>query len=122
VNIDRFMDRTYDKDSYNCAHFVCEVWNDVTGEPISDLLACFLLPRQFRHVGLPLRRSFYRLGAPVPPCLALFSNRRDTPHVGIFLRGGRILELTKAGVRCLPLEIVATNYQKVEFFKCKPSS
>lgn len=116
MSVDRFLDRKYHADNYNCAHFVCEAWDEVTGEPMGDRLRSFLLPRGERTATYPLRRAFKRLDRPASPCLALMRRVGIAPHIGIF-KNGRILHITESGVRFEPFSLAVMHFNKVEFFK-----
>jgi hypothetical protein len=116
MSIDKYLGRKYDPDLYNCAHFVCEVWDEFTGEPMRDRLESFLLPRSARHATYPLRRAFKRQDGPVSPCLALMRATGAAPHVGIF-KNGRILHIDRNGVKFEPLELAMLPFKRIGFYK-----
>lgn len=113
--IDNFLDRRYNRRSYNCAHFVADVWEAETGEPIREALDGFLAPPRARRVDWSQRRHFTRLEAPRSPCLVLMDRPKSTPHVGMFLRG-RVAHIQPVGVQFMPLDIVTLGYKTVRFY------
>jgi len=115
-SIDKFFHKKYNINTYNCAHFVCEVWEYLTGEPIAHKLTGILRPQKEREVGLQLRRQFKRITAPETPCLALMQRRGSAPHVGIFLRG-RIFHIKELGVEFQPVEVASFGFDKIGFYK-----
>jgi hypothetical protein len=118
VSIDRFLNRTYDHSRYNCAHFVAEVWNEITGQDITESLAGFLLPPRERSAAFELRRKFIPLRRPETPCIALLQRSGFPPHVGLFINR-RILHITESGVHFLPPAIIMFGFKTMRFYRCK---
>lgn len=116
MSIDRFLDRQYNSATYNCAHFVCEVWETVSGEPMGDRLKSFLLPSKLRYVERNLFKHFERLAQPVDGCIALMRRRHASSHVGIY-RNKRILHIDQGGVRMDPLAVALMTFDRVDYFK-----
>ncbi len=115
---DKYFGRKYDAKNYNCAHFVCDVWQDETGKDIRQAMGGFLAGRGDRRAILADLRAFKRLQAPQSPCIALFQSPRQAPHVGIFLRG-RVLHISKEqGVRFDRMEYAALGAKKIGFYTC----
>ncbi len=117
MSIDCFLDRTYDKRTYNCAHFVSEVWEYLTGVRIDDILKGFLLPPKERHVCPEIRHSFRKLDKPRGLCIVLMQRPRTDPHVGLFYKN-KILHITESGPCLVPFEIATLGFKKVWFYKC----
>lgn len=116
MNLDKFFDRTYNESSYNCAHFVSEVWQYMTGEDISEKLTGFTTSRDKRSVNMKLRFDFERLVTPVTPCLILMHRRRTSTHVGIYING-KILHLTEKGVQRVSIENATYGFNKYGFYR-----
>ena len=116
TSIDVFFHRKYDRNSYNCAHFVCEVWQSLTGESIAHKLAGLLEAPKDRRASFDLRRQFKRLERPESPCLALMQRRGSAPHVGLFLRG-RVLHIHEMGVEFQPIDVASRGFEKIGFYK-----
>lgn len=116
MNVDKYFTREYNKDSYNCAHFVCEIWSDLYGVDLSEKLLPLLKRKSQRHVTPKLRRDFIRLESAVEPCIVLFHRRYCDPHVGIYINGG-VLHLTEIRVELVPLKIAMLSFDTVRFYK-----
>jgi hypothetical protein len=111
------MDRVYNAATYNCAHFVCEVWRGETGRDIDETLHGVLLPPRARRLRLgDVHRVVEVLERPESPCLVLMRNKWES-HIGVFLRG-RVLHLLQNGVQFQPLPIATLGFNKVRFFRC----
>jgi len=117
MSIDCFLGRTYNKDNYNCAHFVVEVWEHLTGVNIEDKMAGFLLPVEYRFVPFSLRRLFKKLDKPTGLCIVLMQRFGKEPHVGLYYKN-RVLHITKQGVQYMPLEIATLGFNKIGFYTC----
>jgi len=116
MSIDKFLKKKYDKDSYNCAHLVCDVWEDITGESIRHKLTGFLRPYNERTAEWATFRQLSRLDAPESPCIVLMQRFHTSPHVGIFVRD-RVLHIDEIGVKFQPLEVATRYFQRVRFYK-----
>lgn len=121
MSVDRFLNRTYHRDEYNCAHFAAEVWAYETGDDIGAALTGFLAPMRDRQADWSLRRDLRALAFPVSPCLVLMRRPRTTPHVGVYLRD-RVLHITESGVVFQPLEIATLGFKVVGFYGYGSSS
>lgn len=116
MSIDHFFHKRYDRDRYNCAHFVCDVWEHEAGVRIDEALDCFLKPVKERRARQSLRAAFEKLERPESPCIVLMQRKKSTPHVGVFLRG-RVLHIHELGVEFQPLDVVSRAFDKVGFYK-----
>lgn len=117
MSIDAFFGRRYDRRTYNCAHFVIDVWAHLTGDNIAHIMRGFLLPADSRYVRMDLRRSFVKLETPVEPCIVLMQRRRNAPHVGVWI-GGKVFHLHENGVELQPIEVVSIPFHKIGYYKC----
>jgi len=116
--IDHFFDRLYNAKTYNCAHFVADVFKHEVGRDISETLAGFLLPPGKRTVNPSIKKQFTRIARPQDNAIVLMSRPRTSPHVGLFLRG-KVLHLTQySGVQFMPLHIATLGFRTVRFYKC----
>lgn len=119
MSIDAFFHRTYNKQSYNCAHFVSEVWLHLTGEDIALRLSGFLLPVLERRASFSIRRFFKRLERPKSPCVALFLRTGQAPHVGIYL-DRKIFHIREGGsVEFQPLNVAAFGFERIHFYETR---
>lgn len=117
MNLDDLFFKKYDKNNYNCAHFVRDAWELETGEDISEELEGFLLPAKSRYARAALRRIFKKIKKPQSPCIVLMQRPRSVPHVGIYLRG-KVLHLHEKGVERMTPEIASRGFKKVGFYTC----
>jgi len=118
VSIDLFLGRIYNKKTYNCAHFVADVFLHEAGRDITETLAGFLLPPGKRTVDPSIKKLFTKLSKPADNAIVLMSRPRTSPHVGLFLRG-KVLHLTEhSGVQFMPLHIATLGFRKVRFYRC----
>jgi len=106
-SLDRFyaLERPYDRENYNCAHFAARVWHELTGGDIS------------MFTGLPNmshRARLARLEKPQDPCVA-FVYFSAYPHVGIFMRNG-VLHFNRFGVRFENLHHFSYLARAVRFY------
>jgi len=101
--------------SYNCAHYVCDVWELEVGQDIRPTMACFLARPGERTAGLSLVRELERLAAPVDPCIVLFRRAKATPHVGVFIRG-RVLHLDKSGPIRQLIAVARIGFHSVRYY------
>ena len=117
MSIDKFYSRRYNKDSYNCAHFVAEVWEHLTGVDISTSIAGFLLPPKDRYVRLKIRKSFKRITLPKSPCILIMHRPKSTPHAGLYYNG-KVFQIHEKGVEYQPLDVACRGFSKVRFYQC----
>jgi hypothetical protein len=117
MSIDKFYNKRFNETEYNCAHLVCEAWEDETGVDITRNLQGFLLPPSERRVVLSNLRPLTPLAVPASPCIVLMQQRRHAPHVGLFLRG-KVLHIKATGVEYQPLEVATLGFNRVRFYTC----
>ncbi len=115
MSIDKYFFRTYNRETYNCAHLVCEVWKDITGQDLSGPMRGFLAGRGNTRAILADLRRFRRLDGPVSPCIVLFQAPKLAPHTGIFIRG-RVLHIQPRGVEFQPVEVISPGFKKTGFY------
>lgn len=118
MSVDRYLDRRYSASHYNCAHLVCEVWADLKGEGMAQVLKGFLCgPARRQAKAGDLRRVRF-LNKPETPCVVLMQSPRQSPHVGVWIRG-RVLHLPERGsAQFQPIEVASLGFKSVRFFTC----
>lgn len=119
MNTDKYLNKIYNKREYNCAHFVAEVWQDLTGHDLSIELTGFMRKRTDRVVPVGFLKSFVKLKSPKTPSILWLHNKNES-HVGIYLHG-RVLHITEHGVKLELLETLAIGFKKVGFYDVKNS-
>lgn len=117
MSLDSFLYKRYNRETYNCAHFACDVWKALTGQNIETELAGFLRPPKDRRVDPALRRHFRKLAQPESPCLVLMQRRKSVPHAGVYVRG-KIIHIHELGVEYLPVEVATRGFDKLGFYAC----
>lgn len=113
MNIDRFLDRKYNVDSYNCGHYVAEVYRELGGRNIDHICKAFY--EEGRDKFLEALRDLQRLESPESPCLALMKTPNCEQHAGVFIEG-RILHLSHDGAKLEELNLIKLHY-RVSFYK-----
>ena len=101
--------------TYNCAHFVCDVWEHETGQDIRPVMHGFLKTRGDRRAMPSLIHTLRRIPDATGPCIVLFRRVKATPHVGIFIRG-RVFHLTDTGPIRQLLSVARVGYHSVRFY------
>ena len=118
MSIDKYLTRVYHPKTYNCAHLVAEVWTDLYGSEMGQIMRGFLCAKNDRRVRLGDVRGVVVLEKPEDPCVVLMHTPKRAAHVGVYLRG-RVLHIDRyKGPQFVPLEVVSVGYSKVRFFKC----
>lgn len=114
---DRFLDRSFDANKYNCLHFTREVWLAMTGEDIQEKLGALLtLASAERRALAPKAMLFEEIVVPVDPCFAVMQRPRFAPHIGIYFNRA-VLSLEEHGVQYLPLRIAMLGFNRVRYYK-----
>lgn len=107
--VDRYLDRQFDLDSYNCWDFTREVWLALTGKELAvlrDWLPDTVSQAQVKYV---------ELKQAVSPCVVLFQGRSALPHAGVYYNG-RVLHLRQQGVRYQPLHLARIGFHTTLFY------
>lgn len=109
--------RKYDRNNYNCAHFVVEVWRLLADQDIEPILSGFLLPPKQRKVALGKRRQFKPIQKPESPCLVAMHRPKSAPHVGMYWKG-KVLHIHENGVEYMPVDVASRAFKTVRFYVC----
>lgn len=115
-SIDCLLGRRYHIDNYNCAHFLADAWQHVTGDDIREHLQGWLRPvpdRQFIKSDIAW---FEIIGRPESPCIVVFQGKNKSPHVGLFYCN-RVLHITESGVHFVPLDLARIGFSRVRFYR-----
>lgn len=115
---DKYRDVKHDDLDYNCLHFVCDVYQDLTGIDLSPDVLELRAPLMHRRV-CPDKLSYFILrAAPIDSYIAVMRNPNNV-HCGIFLNG-HIVHLDKDGIKSQPPHIAQRQYQTVKYYDYKP--
>lgn len=118
MSVDVYYTKKYDGLTYNCAHFACDVWFDVTGQDVSPYLKGLDTSRPQLNTAAGLLKELKQSLTPVDPSIVIFQYHGEPPHAGVYLRG-RVLHITKSrGVRFDQLREVSATAKKVRFYTC----
>lgn len=114
MSVNKFFSKKYDDESYNCLHFLREVWLEFVGEDLGPRLTTLLDAK--RQLKLAHARAFKRLSAPVSPCIMVMTQLGRDPHVGMYLNG-KILHIRKAGVEFLPPVLACRGATSIRYYR-----
>lgn len=103
IDTDKYLSSVFDIKSYNCWHFVKDVWLELRGQLLE---VATVRQAQVDYVELPAPRS---------PCLVLMEAVGQVPHVGVYLNG-KVLHLKQNGAWYQPLEIASVGFQSTSFY------
>lgn len=109
------MTRCYKRDTYNCLHFVRDVWLDLKGEDLTGHFAGLLGPAVSRRLSVGTFKAFKRLQAPASPCIVYMLHLQSEPHVGVFI-DGRVLQLNPRGPEYFPLSVACRAYAERRYY------
>lgn len=109
-----YFDCEYDREKYICSHFARDVWFDITGRDIGDLITAPTSALSMHRAIMAQEGDFKTLQSPQEPSLVLMRSKRQTPHVGVYLRS-KVLHLREAGVRFEPLAHL--TYENISFYQ-----
>lgn len=112
-SVDKYLNRSYNRDFYSCLDFARDVWLDHTGIDIRERLSSLFAPVQDRRLCGHI--DFKRSECPVDPCLVVMQRKHAIPHVGVYLRG-RVLHIVEHGVEYLPLDVASRGFATVRFY------
>lgn len=113
--VDRYMGKSFCPKTYNCWHFVRDVWADLTGLDLGDQTPDTKSPEIYTEKAIKVANTMIRLENPVSPCLVLMQRNKVEPHVGIFYNG-KVLHLSTNGVNYLPLDQATARFPQVSFY------
>jgi hypothetical protein len=115
-SVDEYLNRAYSRDKYNCFHLAAEVWMDLTGRDLIQLYGdAIRIGLDSRRLSRKLIEGFRELPKPQDPCIVLLQNPRQSPHIGVYLRG-RVLHIREhAGVRFEPMHIARLGFTKTRY-------
>jgi hypothetical protein len=122
MNLDQFLSKTYDIQSYNCLHFASDIWREITGEDLRERLGGNVY--ESRSINKSFRRDWKQIAVPSDLCLAVFSRSRKDPkvepyqpsHVGVWFKG-LVGHLTEAGACWQEIDLARRGYNKVTFYQ-----
>lgn len=115
-SLDDFMGLSYHEISYNCSHFVRDLWLHLTGCDISDLVGAWNSGNL--ATAMVSRKNLILLNQIEEPCIAMFQCPKEVPHVGVIIEG-RVFHMTPDGPRLHNLDFVSNQYKSTKFYQCQ---
>jgi hypothetical protein len=115
TSIDKYFNKRFNSRTYNCAHFVCDVWADLKGFEMAEVLKGFLCAEKDRKAIKKDLNVINFLPKPVSPCVVLMQRPKAAPHVGIYLEN-KVLHILEASVQYQPLDVATLGFNKIRFF------
>lgn len=105
MNLENLLDRVWTS-KYTCNEFACEVWEQITGESLTQRLNDFLNG----HSGFTVHAE------PISPCIVFFTNGKETPtHVGVFFED-KLWHLSGRGAQNVPLQVVSMGFRQARYY------
>ena len=118
-SIDCLLDRRHDRVSYHCVHFVIEAGQYLFEYDFTDN---FLgLSKPLDSNGNPSRhtvKNSERVQAPKDGTVVLMTKLDNRLHVGLYY-AGRVLHLSKSGVRYQSTRQLQREYKRLRFYNAK---
>lgn len=113
IDVDSYLGAHY-RQSYNCAHFVRDVWATTFGEDISEVVHC---PRPAKCLAVRPLRGFRLVRAAGEVGLVLMRTCvARQPHVGVMYRG-KILHLQTRGAEYTDIHVASFGYEQVRYYE-----
>lgn len=118
-SIDPLLDRRFDRNYYQCAHFTDEAWGHLTEGDLKPAIKGLLLPVDEKYVDVAaMYRFFKNIAKPITPSVVFMFRDGISPHLGVFWKR-RILHLTESGVRYETPDIASLGFTKVRYYVCR---
>lgn len=114
LDLSKYKNVKYDDGKYNCLHFACAVYHDLTSIDLSADVGELCTSRNQRHVCPDKLSSFVLIDAPKSPSIAVLRSPTNV-HCGVYINGN-IVHLDKDGIKSQPPHIIARNYQSVKYY------
>lgn len=121
IRVDDYLGREYNIKTYNCWHFVCDVWRDHTGLDLSEFAVRPENRKALMNAGLELAKSdchgrLKRQPELQDPCLVYFSRPGVLSHMGVYVRGRLLHIQERINVCHQPLDQVAMGYTEIRYY------
>lgn len=122
IRVDDYLGREYNIKTYNCWHFVCDVWRDHTGVDLSEFAVRPDNRKELMTAGLSLastdcKGKLLRLPTIDDPCIVYFARPGILSHVGVYVRGRLLHIQERINVCHQPLEQVSSSYTEIRYYK-----
>ena len=118
MSFDVLFSKCYNRVSYNCAHFVADVWRMETGQDIGQYILhetpTLSEWRLFRRV-----KPSWKYKKPLlvlMRCLDASKRLVGETHAGVYLRG-KIWHLPESGPQCVMPEFATMGFNDVRYYE-----
>lgn len=115
IDWSKYTSKQYDDDNYDCLHFACELYNELTGISVDDGVFTQCQNTGKRIVNPTMLRRYQPLQSPKSPCFVVMHRVDKRTHAGVYI-DGCIVHLTKNGLQYLPPHLLATNYPVIHYY------
>ena len=115
IDWSQYTSKQYNDDNYDCLHFACELYQDITGINVIDdvFVTC---PSTAKRIVNPSKlREYQPLSAPKSPCFALMHRADGKTHAGVYI-DGCIIHLTRGGLQYLPPHLLTISYPVINYY------
>lgn len=113
LDLSKYLNKRYDDTDYNCLHFACDIYRDLTTIDMSADVRGLLTGRNHRHIDIAQLRRFTPIPNPIAPCLAIMHS--DVMHAGIYY-DNKIIHLTECGVQCVPPHLAEIRHGRIKYY------
>lgn len=114
LDLSKYRDVKYDDADYNCLHFACSVYRDLTGIDLSSDVTELCQSRRHRHVCPDKLSRFVLIDNPKTPCIAVMRSPVSV-HCGVYINGA-IVHLDETGIKSQQPHIAKHQYQSVKYY------
>lgn len=118
MNLAKFEHLHWHDENYNCAHFLVDAWQELTGQDLSSVLFELCTSHQKRLIVPDKLKHFKKLDQPITPCIALLRGTQQT-HTGIY-QHGNILHLSRAGMVNQPVAVAMQGFDSISYYIYNP--
>ncbi|WP_394260786.1 hypothetical protein [Moraxella boevrei] len=108
-----YRDVKYDDEHYNCLHFACDVYKDLTNQDLSIFVDELMTGKDKRKINPQKLNQLKKLDEPDSPCLTVMHG--NEPHAGVYV-DNFVLHLNENGVHIMPLHLIKLQYGLVSFY------
>jgi hypothetical protein len=114
-SLDKYLGASFDLHNYNCWHFACDVWHDLTGIRHHTSIEDFRVG-SLNRIAADTSDTLVKLSEAVSPCFVLMQRRMATPHIGVYYNE-KVLHLNERGAAYAPLSVVIAGFQTVNYYR-----
>lgn len=115
IDWSRYTSKQYNDDNYDCLHFACELYQDITGINVSDDVFVMCQNTGKRIVNPSKLREYQPLSAPKSPCFALMHRADGKTHAGVYI-DNCIIHMTRGGLQYIPPHLLTISYPVINYY------